>query len=416
MKGLPMKKTIKLFSYILIALIAFTYIIFSSSLGDTKHLLPIKRFFFAPKVSVLMSTYNRASVLPIAIQSILDQTYTDFEFIIINDGSKDDTEKVIEYYAKIDPRIVYLKNDENKGLIYSLNRGLDKARGKYIARMDDDDKSVIFRLERQVQAMDMHPDIAIMGAWIANRDTFPVPEIGAPLIEDPDKVALNTYFSSGLSHPTIIIRRDFLERHHLRYDPQYLYAEDCGLYKDVLNKGGKISTIKEKLLYLYYSSDVSHPKDYGYIQGETFKKIQKEKIDRFFDIPYEMLGAFKSAENKCEILKKMVVANKTKNILNQSVLEKEEKDVCSRAADMKDAIKVEHPYWTDYIIVNPDSSFFRLDSRQETGTIVKNKDKTVTLRWKSWKPEIFRVQDDKHYVYVKDESGEVKKKRNPKQH
>ena len=413
MKGFSMKKRRKIFLYTLSGIAIFMYVIFtlSNQFGNSKYFLPIKRFFFAPKVSVVMSTYNRASVLPIAIESILNQTYTDFEFIIINDGSKDNTDEVIKYYAEEDARIIHLTNETNQGLIYSLNRGLDLAKGKYIARMDDDDKSVAFRLERQVKAMDMHPDIVVMGSGIIGRDTIPHKNKEEPVIEDADKVELNTYFSSGLAHPTIIIRRDFLEQHHVRYNPEYLYAEDCGLYKDILNFGGKISTMKEGLLHFHYTSGLSHPKDYGHIQGETFKKIQKEKLTPFFDVPYEMLGAFKSIENKCEILKKMVVTNKTKQILNQSVLENMEIEVCSKAVEMKKAIMVEHPYWEDYIFVNPDSSFFRLNVRTETGKIQKNKDQTVTLRWKNWKPEVFRIKNGKHYVYLRDESGEVKKPR-----
>ncbi|MGN1062757.1 MAG: glycosyltransferase family 2 protein, partial [Alphaproteobacteria bacterium] len=89
-----------------------------------------------PTISVVMSTYNRAYALPTSVDSILNQTYGDFEFIIVNDGSTDNTAQVLAAYADKDKRIRVLTNKQNKGLIYSLNRGLDAARGKYIARMD----------------------------------------------------------------------------------------------------------------------------------------------------------------------------------------------------------------------------------------------------------------------------------------
>ena len=373
-----------------------------------KYERPIKRFFIPPTVSVVMSTYNRASALPTAIDSILNQTYRDFEFIIINDGSKDETDEIIRSCARRDDRIIYLNNPENKGLIYSLNRGLDKARGKYIARMDDDDKSVLSRLERQVLAMDRNPQITILGTHIIGRDTMPKRHTGNPEVDNPDQVQLNSYFSSALAHPTIMIRAQFLKDNQIRYDENNLYAEDCGLYKDVLNKGGKISTLREGLLHFGYTKNMKHPDNYSHIQSETFKRIQKEKLAPFFDAPYEMLGAFKGIENRCEILKKMVQANPEKKIVNQELLEKMQEEVCSRAADISKAITVDHPYWNDYILVADDGTFFRLDARSETGKVEKNPDQTVTLRWTNWDPEIYRVLDEKHYTYLRDFDGKVK--------
>lgn len=370
-----------------------------------------KNFTQKPTVTVLMSTYNRAHALPIAIESILNQTYKDFEFIIVDDGSEDDTSKQIEFYAKKDPRIVHLTNQKNQGLIYSLNKGLDIAQGKYIVRMDDDDKSVPFRLERQVRAMEAYPDITVLGASILGKESIPQQNTGLPRLNNPDEVELNTYFSSGLAHPTIIIRRDFLEEHKIRYDEDYLYAEDCGLYKDILNKGGKITSMNEGLLHFGYTKDVTHPEKYSYIQGETFKKIQKEKLEPFFDAPYDMLGAFKSIENKCAILKQMVPINKEKKILNQFVLEKMQSDVCAKALDMEKAVKIKHPYWTDHIVINDDHTFLRVDIREETGKIKKNKNNTVTITWDKWPAEIYKIENDKYWIYIKDANGNVKKPR-----
>ena len=93
-----------------------------------------------PKVSVLLPVYNAEKYLQEAIDSILRQTFTDFELLLINDGSTDGSEEVIRQYH--DDRIVYIKNDGNKGLIYTLNRGIEAAKGTYIARMDADDVSL----------------------------------------------------------------------------------------------------------------------------------------------------------------------------------------------------------------------------------------------------------------------------------
>ena len=123
-----------------------------------------------PKVSVLMPAYNSEAFVAEAIESILNQTYTDFEFIIINDGSTDKTAEIIDEYAKNDSRIKFINNHKNQGLIAVLNQGLDLCTGEYVARMDSDDISMPQRFEKQVQYMDEHQEVGILGTWI---DFFP---------------------------------------------------------------------------------------------------------------------------------------------------------------------------------------------------------------------------------------------------
>ena len=113
-----------------------------------------------PRISVVMSVYNGERFLREAVDSILGQTFTDFEFIIIDDGSTDSTRAILESYD--DPRIVIM-HQENIGLTKSLNRGLATARGELIARMDDDDISLNQRLEKQVEFLDAHPDVGVLG-------------------------------------------------------------------------------------------------------------------------------------------------------------------------------------------------------------------------------------------------------------
>lgn len=115
----------------------------------------------SPTVSVLMPVYNGAKYLHEAVKSILDQTYADFEFLIVNDGSTDDSEKIILSFK--DPRIVIIKNEINIGLINSLNKGLTIAKGKYIARMDADDVAMPQRLELQVKEFNTNPNAIVIG-------------------------------------------------------------------------------------------------------------------------------------------------------------------------------------------------------------------------------------------------------------
>ena len=101
-----------------------------------------------PKVSVLMPAYNSEKYIAEAIESILNQTFSDFEFIIINDGSTDKTAEIVNGYARADKRIKFINNKKNQGLIAVLNQGLDLCRGEYIARMDSDDIAINDRLEK----------------------------------------------------------------------------------------------------------------------------------------------------------------------------------------------------------------------------------------------------------------------------
>jgi len=117
----------------------------------------------SPKISVLMSVYNNSKLLREAVDSILGQTFSNFEFIIINDASTDKSVEILRDYAKKDKRIVLVDNETNIGLTKSLNRGLQIAKGQYIARMDADDISELNRFSLQVDFLDSNPDIGLLG-------------------------------------------------------------------------------------------------------------------------------------------------------------------------------------------------------------------------------------------------------------
>ena len=115
-----------------------------------------------PKVSVLMSVYNGSQYLRESVESILNQTFTNFEFIIINDCSTDKTGEILTVSANQDNRITLINNEENIGLTRSLNKGLKIAKGEYIARQDADDISLPERLERQVESLDKNPEAVLI--------------------------------------------------------------------------------------------------------------------------------------------------------------------------------------------------------------------------------------------------------------
>ena len=136
-----------------------------------------------PKVSVVMAVYNGEQYLQEAIESILSQTFSDFEFIIVDDASTDCTPEIVQNYAKYDKRIRLMRNKRNLGLTKSLNRGLNVSQGIYIARQDADDLSLPKRLELQVHFLDDHIEIGALGAGveIVDEKGSSLKEMGVPV-------------------------------------------------------------------------------------------------------------------------------------------------------------------------------------------------------------------------------------------
>lgn len=173
-----------------------------------------------PKISVVMSAYNNKPYIEDAVQSILNQTCPDFEFLIIDDCSTDGT---LEYLQSLrDPRIRLITHDSNQGLIYCLNEGLDLATGEYIARMDSDDISAPRRFETQLQYMEEHPDVGVLGTFITLHHS------GQPVSKPTSHEDIRCWqlFYCCVGHPTVFIRSSVLKEHDIRYNPAFPHAED----------------------------------------------------------------------------------------------------------------------------------------------------------------------------------------------
>lgn len=194
-----------------------------------------------PLVSVVMLTYKRADIVPAAIESILGQTFTDFEFIILNDGSPDNTDEVIKKYQKKDSRIRYYKNDKNRGIAYSRNRATTLARGKYVAIMDDDDISLPERIQKQSEFLEKNPEITVVSGQIRESIWPAVPG-------NPDELATKLIQMNNIGNANTMYRRQFVKDHHIEY-PNVSYAEDWYFWLEILFSGGKFSAIPEEVIY-----------------------------------------------------------------------------------------------------------------------------------------------------------------------
>jgi len=207
-----------------------------------------------PLVSVIMPVYNGEHFLREAVESILDQTLKDFEFIIINDGSADGTKAILESYQ--DKRLKILHFQKNQGISTCVNTGLDMAIGQYIARMDADDISQPTRFEKQIRFFEDHKEIGICGTWVELMgDTTGViwkyPSIS-------DAIYARMLFNSAIANPSVMMRAVILKQHNLKYMTDRLYGEeDYDLWSRALFVT-HFANIPEVLLqYRIHSSSIS---------------------------------------------------------------------------------------------------------------------------------------------------------------
>ena len=196
----------------------------------------------SPKVSVIMPSYNSAQYITEAIESILNQTFTDFEFIIINDGSTDDTAKIIKEYANKDHRIKFINHKKNKGFIGCLNECLDIASGEYIAKMDSDDISLPQRLEKQVKYLDEHPSVGMVGCGYRAFDHADFEYINPAYVGYIDLI-------KGCATTVVLFRKSIIDVFNLRFNPDFYCAEDYDFYSRFI-RYADIHNLQE-VLYLY---------------------------------------------------------------------------------------------------------------------------------------------------------------------
>ena len=252
-----------------------------------------------PAITVLLPVHNGAVFLKKAIDSVLSQTFSNFELLIINDGSTDNSEEIILSYT--DDRIRCVRNEKNLGLIETLNKGIDLARGHYIARMDADDICVRDRLEMQKDFLDQNRDVSFVattvtiidekdtptGIWNLDRETVTTDAIRNTMVQ-----------KNCISHPSVMGRTTDFKT--LRYKTYQKNIEDYDLWLRALNRGLKIAKLSTPLLlYRQHSSSVTstHLKKNFFRLHYSMKKrfIQHEiKEGRFsmftINVFFAMLG------------------------------------------------------------------------------------------------------------------------------
>ncbi len=234
------------------------------------------------KVTVLMPVYNGERFLREAIESILGQTFKDFEFLIINDGSSDNTVSIIQSYK--DPRIRLVNNERNLGLIATLNRGISLAEGEYIARMDCDDISMPKRLQRQMDLMGKKKDVGVCGTWSKLIGDSSGEMCIVPV--DHNSIYCALLFESRMVHPSVMFRKSFLDKCEIKYSPEYVAAEDYELWSRAIRQT-HFENIPEPLLQ-YRIHAMSTNKRIMSEQLSSCMRIRIAQLERF---GFKMTGA-----------------------------------------------------------------------------------------------------------------------------
>lgn len=255
-----------------------------------------------PKISVILPAYNAEKYLGESIESILNQSFQDFEFLIFNDGSTDTTKEIINDYN--DRRIIAYHSDVNKGYVHWLNEGIKQAKGKYIARMDADDISLPERFQLQFDYMETHPEIGLCGSQIEI--------IGSgELVKKPmtdNEIRWWFFIGNPIAHPVVMIRKEVLSQFQLFYKNDLKPAEDYEMWCRMSHKT-KITNLQNILLkYRYHPNQESTANagiqntnfDKGY---EIFLKSIEVSVNRYKKDWIEMMFNFSLKTNLNTLLK-----------------------------------------------------------------------------------------------------------------
>ena len=205
------------------------------------------------KISVLLSTYNNEKTIKLSIGSILDQTYKNFELLIIDDGSEDNTLQICKSFS--DSRIKLFKNDSNIGLTKSLNKVSQYATGKYLARQDGDDISLNNRLQKQIAVFNKFDnlDIVTSRAYVKNSNRI-IPKYRNYISY---KILIN--YLNPFIHGTLMIKNDSFIKLN-RYNENFIYAQDYKLFYDAIKLNMKIKVISQPIYILNLENNISSNK------------------------------------------------------------------------------------------------------------------------------------------------------------
>lgn len=274
-----------------------------------------------PLVSVIMPVYNSSKYLKEAIDSILDQTYKNFELIIIDDGSSDNSVEIIKNYNSA--KIIFLQNDKNIGVSATRNKALDLVQGKYIALMDSDDISPLYRLEKQVDFLEKNTDYGLIGGHYESFTVYPFYTKRKfrkhCLNQEENQVNLN--FVGAIAAPTAMFRSKIIKDNNISFDTDLKVGEDFDFWRRI-GKHSKVTNIDCFLIrYRKHISNTTKNKDLvnSHMSKSILKSMQELniKIDYHFDKNLKI----KDFDSFCKIVEILKDFQQKDNCFNKKYLE-----------------------------------------------------------------------------------------------
>ena len=232
----------------------------------------------APRVSVLMTMYNAARDLGAAVESVRAQTFTDFEFIIVDDGSTDGSVALVESCA--DPRIRLVRNAANQGQTACLNQGLALARGEYIARQDADDVSLPERLRRQVEFLDTHREVALLGT--AGEQIDETGRVLGPVTLPRETLAIRwaNLFDNSFLHSAVMFRARVVREEFGGYDEAFRCSQDYALWSQIARRHA-VANLGEKLIRLRVHAGSMMRSQTSLLESETDRMLRANLAAEF---------------------------------------------------------------------------------------------------------------------------------------
>ena len=251
-----------------------TYIISISTLFifSPCHSAEVKKKKDIPFFSVLLPTYNRANLLPNAIDSILNQTYQDFELIVLDDASTDSTHELLNTYQQKNDKIRVITLPKNQGVAHARNILNQNAKGKYIALMDSDDKAHSTWLEQMHKFIMQHPNIEIILAKRTNQKNILW-----------DKKLKNILLENSFSNVGNVFLKQFVEKHNISYNADYFCGEDYDFWVQMLLKGAKVRYLNSKEPLVLFREHKQNSHNY-YQECKIIRFTIREKIAQHLDI------------------------------------------------------------------------------------------------------------------------------------
>ena len=328
-----------------------------------------------------MTTYNRADKLSRVIVSVLNQTYKDFEFIILDDGSTDSTREVLSFWKARDSRIKLLKNNGNKGIPYSRNKLIKTARGKFITTIDSDDMMYRNLLQDVSDYIAENPDVDIIygNHYLQYENT----DMGFPVDQNLPMLIVN---ENVIQNSGVTYRREFVEKNHISYDETFSVAEDYDFWLQMIIKGAKVGYIPKTLVY--YERRIRT--DFESIQMQYFRVATVKKLYRYLGLPDKETLPF------CDVAIKL--HEKKLPFISENEWKMQMHHLC---VDPKEEtpLEVQHRFWTGTVAINKDKTRIRrVGVVDESGSVIAYSPDKITVKWDKWSEETFVRKEDNIWV------------------